>query len=78
MMNLKCKAAGLEMNVLISTTTETFTNIFMKNAISGMLIHVALVKTDISEEHTASATRVTRIGEPGTTSAVARISISSS
>jgi hypothetical protein len=31
-----------------------------------MLCHVALVRTDISEEHTASIIRVTRIGKPGT------------
>jgi hypothetical protein len=37
---------------------------------SGMLRHVALVKTDISEELSASIIRVTRIGELGTTLAV--------
>jgi hypothetical protein len=30
---------------------------------SGMLRRVALVKTDVSEEHTASIIRVTRISE---------------
>jgi hypothetical protein len=34
---------------------------------SGMLRHVALVRTDISEEPGASFIRVTRIGELGTT-----------
>jgi hypothetical protein len=39
-------------------------------ASSGMLRRVALVKTDVSEELSASITRVTRIGELGTTLAV--------
>jgi hypothetical protein len=34
---------------------------------SGMLRHVALVRTDISEELSASFIKVTRIGELGTT-----------
>jgi hypothetical protein len=34
---------------------------------SGMLRRVALVRTDISEEIIASFSRVTRIGELGTT-----------
>jgi hypothetical protein len=37
---------------------------------SGMLRHVALVRTDVSEELSASIIRVTRIGELGTTLAV--------
>jgi hypothetical protein len=37
---------------------------------SGMLRRVALVRTDISEEPSASSIRVTRIGELGTTLAV--------
>jgi hypothetical protein len=37
---------------------------------SGMLRRVALVKTDVLEEFSASFIRVTRIGELGTTSAV--------
>jgi hypothetical protein len=39
-------------------------------ASSGMLRRVALVRTDISEELSASISRVTRIGELGTTLAV--------
>jgi hypothetical protein len=35
-----------------------------------MLRRVALVRTDVSEEHSASFIRVTRIGELGTTLAV--------
>jgi hypothetical protein len=37
---------------------------------SGMLRRVALVRTDVSEELSASTLRVTRIGELGTTLAV--------
>jgi hypothetical protein len=33
---------------------------------SGMLHHVALVRTDVSEELSGSIIRVTRIGELGT------------
>jgi demethoxyubiquinone hydroxylase (CLK1/Coq7/Cat5 family) len=36
-------------------------------ASSGMLRIVALVRTDVSKEHSASIIRVTRIGELGTT-----------
>jgi hypothetical protein len=39
-------------------------------ASSGMLHHVALVRTDVSEDHSASIIGVTRIGELGTTLAV--------
>jgi hypothetical protein len=37
---------------------------------SGLLRRVALVRTDVSEELSASCIRVTRIGEIGTTLAV--------
>jgi hypothetical protein len=37
---------------------------------SGMLRHVALVRSDVSEEFSATFIRVTRIGELGTTLAV--------
>jgi hypothetical protein len=37
---------------------------------SGMLRRVALVRTDVSEEPSASFIRVTRISELGTTQAV--------
>jgi hypothetical protein len=36
-------------------------------ASSGMMRRVALVRTDVSEEHSASHIRVTGIGELGTT-----------
>jgi hypothetical protein len=39
---------------------------------SGMLHHVALVRTDVSEELSSSFIRVTRIGYLGTTLAVTR------
>jgi hypothetical protein len=39
-------------------------------ASSGMLLHVALLRTDVSEELNASFIRVTRIGELGTMLAV--------
>jgi hypothetical protein len=39
---------------------------------SGMLRRVALVRTDVSEEHITSIIRVTRMGEPGTTLAITR------
>jgi hypothetical protein len=42
-------------------------------ASSGMLRRVALVRTDVSEELSASFIRVTRIGELGTTVAVTSI-----
>jgi hypothetical protein len=37
----------------------------MKNGVSGMLRSVALVRTDVSEELSASFIRMTRIGELG-------------
>jgi hypothetical protein len=37
---------------------------------SGMLRRVVLVRTDVSEEHSSSFIRATRIGELGTTRAV--------
>jgi hypothetical protein len=39
-------------------------------ASSGMLRRVALIRTDVSEERSASLIRVTRIGELRTTLAV--------
>jgi hypothetical protein len=37
---------------------------------SGMLCHVALIRTNVLEEHSSSIIRVTEINEPGTTLAV--------
>jgi hypothetical protein len=42
------------------------TNIIRRMMSSGMLHHVALVRTDVSEEPRASFIRATRIGELGT------------
>jgi hypothetical protein len=51
-------------------------------ASSGMLCHVALVRTDVLEELSASVIRVTRIGELGTmltvTSSVHRLLVTAS
>jgi hypothetical protein len=49
---------------------EVLTAVTMKNVSSGTLRRVALVRTDVSEEPSASSIRVTRIGELGTTLAV--------
>jgi hypothetical protein len=42
---------------------EVFTAMTMKNGVFWMLSRVALVRTDVSEELSASFIRVTRIGE---------------
>jgi hypothetical protein len=44
--------------------------IVQKEWSSGMLRHVALVRTDVSEELSASFVKMTRIGELGTTLAL--------
>jgi hypothetical protein len=46
---------------------EVFTAVTMKNCGFGTLRRVPLVRTDVSEKHSASIIRVTRIGELGTT-----------
>jgi hypothetical protein len=48
---------------------EVFTAVTMKMVSSGMLRHVALVRTDVSEDPGGSFISVTRIGELGTTQA---------
>jgi hypothetical protein len=47
-----------------------YKHVFCITASSGMLRHVALVRTDVSEELSTSIIRVTRIGELGTTLAI--------
>jgi hypothetical protein len=49
---------------------EVFTAVTVKNGIFWELRRVALVRTDVSGELSASIIRVTRIGELGTTLAV--------
>jgi hypothetical protein len=49
---------------------EVFTAVTRKNGVSGMLRRVALVRTDVSEESSASFIRMTRISELGKTLAV--------
>jgi hypothetical protein len=49
---------------------EVFTAVTMKNGVSGMLHRVTLVRTDVSEELSASFIRVTRIRKIETTLAV--------
>jgi DNA-binding TFAR19-related protein (PDSD5 family) len=44
---------------------EVFTAVTMKKPSSEMLCRVALVRTDVSEERSASFIRVTRTGELG-------------
>jgi hypothetical protein len=46
-------------------------------ASSGMLRRVALVRTDVSDERSASFIRVTRIGELGTGISSQRVSVAS-
>jgi hypothetical protein len=45
---------------------EVFTAVTMKNGVFCGVRHVALVRTDVSEERSASIIRVTRIVELGT------------
>jgi hypothetical protein len=47
-----------------------FTAVTIKNAVFPVLRRVAFVRTDVSEEHSSSFIRVTRIGELGTKLAV--------
>jgi hypothetical protein len=54
----------------ISQSTSRYVSELWRMASSGMLRHVALVRTDVSEELSASFVRVTRIGELSTTLSV--------
>jgi hypothetical protein len=50
-------------NCLTATGTDTKFTITLRMASSGMLRRVALVRTDVSVERSASNIRATRIGE---------------
>jgi hypothetical protein len=65
-----CETAHSMSKQGITVRFEVFTAVTMKNGSSWMLCHVALVRTDVPEELSASFIRVTRIGELGTTLAV--------
>jgi hypothetical protein len=67
--NIKLKSDNIkEFKLLLKIyLTE---QVFCRMVSSGMLRHMALVRTDVSEERSASFIRVTRIGELGTTLAV--------
>jgi hypothetical protein len=60
----------LENLILYMISYEFMEVITSRMASSGMLHRVALVKTDVSEELSASFIRATRIGELGTPPAV--------
>jgi hypothetical protein len=65
----KVQVFGNDSNKFMFVRFEVFTAVTMKNC-SGMLRRVTLVRTDVSEELSASFIRVTRIGELGITLAV--------
>jgi hypothetical protein len=56
---------------VLNVTFEFFTAVTMKNGVFWDVSRVALVRTDVSEELSASIIRTTRIGELGTTLAIA-------
>jgi hypothetical protein len=55
---------------LLGTRNKHGNNAWQLYTSSGMLRRVALVRADVSEEHSSSSLRLTKIGELGTTLAV--------
>jgi hypothetical protein len=66
------KWLNLEQNnfLLLDLLTKTSMKMVRRMVSSGLLRRVALVRTDVSKELSASIIKVTRIGELGTTVAV--------
>jgi hypothetical protein len=63
----KCYRALKKENLYIIVRFEVFTAVTMKNGVFWDVTPCAFVRTDVSEEPSASFIRVTRIGELGTT-----------
>jgi hypothetical protein len=60
-------------SILALVRFEVFTAVTMKNGVFWDVTPCALVRTDVSEEPSASFIRVTRIGELGTTQAATAV-----
>jgi hypothetical protein len=69
---------NMEIACAYGTSVKSDYTVSWTMASSGTLRYVALVRTDVSEEFSASFIMVTRIGELGTTLAVTSVVLSSS